>query len=524
MGIGLRFVGVAVGEGNGGRGGRWQTFASAFVRSCRVGRVAGRLLVVLACGGPGRGSIIDNGCSCGHSALGGGVVGRPELVRARKRLGMSQEDAAEALLVTPTTLSRWERGAQDVRPVYRARIAQVFGVGGAEVERWLHCSDPVGTEVWPLPDFSDMSIAATVKAAAKLWRGELDLERRHLLGALPFVPAALDGWLSSWSYGAPAETAASQGSGQAVGLSDVQRINEMLQTFHTIDHQYGGGVVRPAVVDYLNTQVAPLLRGTYDDKVGSELLVAAVQMTLLAGWTAFDIGHHGQAQHYYGQALKLAKTADDPLAGARVLTTMSHQALHLNRSTYAVLLSRAAVDSARRAQASPRVMALMLTREARATAAQTQPARTGDGHAAKQVERLLGEAERAYGQGPNDRDPAWLVGHDEPQMYAEMGSPWRLLGKHDRAAGYAEQAVREFDVRRPRSAQLNRLAAANAYLGKGEVEQAVDTVRTAVPVAGRMSSPRLVESIRQFDKRLKPYESTVQVREFRAYLDRQLAS
>jgi transcriptional regulator with XRE-family HTH domain len=148
---------------------------------------------------------------------------------------MTQEEAAETLLVAPTTLSRWERGAQDVRPVYRARIAQVFGVGGTEVERWLHCSDPVGTEVWPLPDFSDMSIAATVKAAAKLWRGELDLERRHLLGALPFVPAALDGWLSEWSYGPTVGSAAGHGAGRAVGLPDVRRINESWRMFSQID-------------------------------------------------------------------------------------------------------------------------------------------------------------------------------------------------------------------------------------------------------------------------------------------------
>ncbi|MEO3801177.1 helix-turn-helix transcriptional regulator [Nonomuraea sp. B1E8] len=450
--------------------------------------------------------------------------GRPELARARKRLGMSQEEAAEALLVTPTTLSRWERGAQDIRPVYRARIAQVFGVSGAVVERWLHCSEPVGTEVWPLPDFSDLSIAATVKSAEKLWRGELDLDRRHLLATLPFVPAALDSWLSSWSYGPPANAAVSQRAGQAVGLSDVRRIREMLRTFHAIDHRYGGGIVRPAVVDYLNSQVAPLLRGSYDDEVGPELLTAAAEMTMYAGWTAFDMAHHGQAQHYYGQALKLAKIADSPLAGSHILTTMAHQALHLNRPAYALLLNRAAVESARRGQASPRVMALMLTREAWSTAAQAQPTRTGDGHAARRVEQLLSEAERAYGQGPKDSDPPWLAGHDEPQLGAEIGATWHLLGKHDRAAGYAEHAVRAFDGHRPRSAQLNRLAAANAYLGKREVEQAVDTVRTALPAAGRLASHRLVESIRQFDKRLRPYENTIHVREFRDYLHHQLAA
>ncbi|MGP3918666.1 helix-turn-helix transcriptional regulator [Nonomuraea sp. 10N515B] len=450
--------------------------------------------------------------------------GRPELVRARKRLGMTQEEAAEALLVTPTTLSRWERGTQDVRPVYRARIAQVFGVSGKEVEQWLVCAEPAGTEVFPLPDFNDMSVLPTVKMAEMLWRGELDLERRHLLAALPFVPAALDGWLSAWSYGPAVGSAASQGAGRAVGMSDVRRINETWRTFSQVDHLYGSRVARPAVVDYLNTTVAPMLRGSYDDKVGAELLAAAAGMISFVGWTSFDVGNHGQAQHYYGQALKLCKIANDPLAGARVLTAMTRQAIHLEQPEYAALLGRAAVESARRAGASPRVMAFMLVREAWSTALRTHPAETGDTHSAKQIEKLLGEAEHAYGQGRADRDPPWIAKYEEPELRAELGATWHLLGRHDRAADDAEHVTREFAVARPRTAQLNRLAAAHAYLGKGELEQAIQSVRTVIPVACELASSRLVESIQQFDKRLKPYERTVHVREFRAYLDQQLGA
>jgi transcriptional regulator with XRE-family HTH domain len=440
-----------------------------------------------------------------------GSRGRPELVRARKRLGMSQAEAAEALLVTPTTLSRWERGAQEIRPVYRARMAEVFGVDGAQIERWLECADPVATELWPLPDFTDMSIASTVRSAEKLWRSELDLQRRHMLAALPFVPAALDGWISAWSYGSTPESVANQGGGRAVGITDVKRMEEMRRRFAQIDFQHGGGLVRPAVADYLNTTVGPLLRGTYDDKVGARLMTAAAEITLFAGWAAFDTENHGQAQHYYGQALKLAK--------------MAHQAIHLNKPEQALLLSRAAVESGRRAQASPRLMALLLVKEARATALQARPGTTGDRHTARQVERLILEVERSYDKGPSDRDPWWMRSFDEPaELMTQSGVIWRLLGEHDRAAGHAEHGVRAFAAHRPRTAEINRVNAARAYLGKGELEQALDQARTAVAGAATLSSPRLLEHVKRFDKRLKPYESTVQVREFRAHLHHELAA
>ena len=171
-----------------------------------------------------------------------GGAGRPELVRARRRMGMSQDAIAAALWVSATTWSRWERGRQEIRPVYRARMAEVFGVDPVEVERWIEGGAPVDTEAWLVPDFSALSLGATVEAAGRLWRCDVDPDRRHVLAALPFVPAALGGWLSEWSYGAPNTSAAYQGSGAAVGLSDVRRIVEARQAFGEMDHRFGARV------------------------------------------------------------------------------------------------------------------------------------------------------------------------------------------------------------------------------------------------------------------------------------------
>lgn len=451
-------------------------------------------------------------------------AGRPELVRARKRMGMSQDQIAAALWVSSTTWSRWERGHQDIRPVYRARMAEVFGVDPAEVERWIGGTAPVDTEAWLLPDFSDLSLGATVEAAGRLWRCDVDPDRRHMLAALPFVPAALGGWLSEWSYGTPIASAAYQGSGSAVGLSDVRRITETRQAFSQMDHRFGAGMVRPAVVDYLYGTVEPLLRGRYNDQVGAALMTAAAGMTLQAGWTAFDLGHHGQAQHYFGQALKLAKAGDDSLTGAWILTTMTIQAIYLEQPAWAVRLARATVDTAQRAQAPPRVMAQLLSREAWATALQVKMSEAGDGHGVKRVEQLLGEVERLYAQGSSDRDPSWTEWYESTEPVAEAGICWSLLGEHRRSVDCVEAVLREYGERRFRSAQLSRVSAADAYLGLGEIEQAVETVRTAIPMARSLASPRLVGRIRKFSDRLEPYATTIQVKEFRAYLNSELTT
>ncbi|MEV6987506.1 helix-turn-helix transcriptional regulator [Sphaerisporangium sp. NPDC051017] len=454
----------------------------------------------------------------------GQEAGRPELVRARRRKGLSQETAAEAVGVSPTTWARWERGEQGVRARHRARMAAVFGVEAIEVERWVEGWAFVETPSWPLVDCGGGSLEATVKSADLLWRFEMDPSRRHLLATLPFVPAALGEWLSSWTYDTPAASTAHAGSGRAVGMADVQRINEARQAFSRMDHQFGAGLVRPVVLRYLNSNVTPLLHGGYDDKVGAELMTAAAGMSWMAGWTSFDMHHHGRAQHHFGQALRFAKAGDDPITGAWVLSTLTQQAIHTDQPGWAVRLARAAAESARRGQAPPRVMALMTIREAWATALHARPAETGDKHSAGQVERLLVEAERAHSQGAADRDPAWIALHEAVELNAEAGRCWSLLGEHHRAAECAEAAVNAFQERLPRSAQFNLVHAADAYLGMGELEQALDSARTAVPMAKALSSARSVEFVQAFADRLEPYGTTVAVREFRDHLRSELAA
>jgi hypothetical protein len=205
-------------------------------------------------------------------------------------------------------------------------MAAVFGAEAVEVERWIEGRAFAATSSWPIADFGGGSLAATVKSAAHLWGYEMDPSRRHLLATLPFVPAVLGEWLISWNYGVPVESAAHHGSGPVVGLADVTRINEALKAFKQMDDQFGAGLVRPVVMNCLNGSVAPLLRGRYDDRVGAELMSAAAGMTAMAGWTAFDLSRHGQSQHYFGQALRLAKVGNDSLTGAWVLSALTRQA------------------------------------------------------------------------------------------------------------------------------------------------------------------------------------------------------
>jgi len=57
----------------------------------------------------------------------------------------------------------------------------------------------------------------------------------------------------------------------------------------------------------------------------------------------------------------------------------------------------------------------------------------------------------------------------------------------------------------------------------GELEQAVTQARSMIPMTKTLPSPRALDRLRAFTDRLAPYDS-VQIREFRDYVNRQLAA
>jgi transcriptional regulator with XRE-family HTH domain/tetratricopeptide (TPR) repeat protein len=453
---------------------------------------------------------------------------RPGLVAARERLGLTQDQAAAAFGVATSTWARWERGETDPRPDARAQLVDMFGVTPKEVERWITGEDAQPPFPWLSSESGHMSLAATVEVANELWRWDvgIDASRRRILAALPFVPAVLNEWLVSWAYDPPELTRAHASAGSAVGMEDVQRINEARQAFSSMDHQFGGGLVRPAVVDYLNTQVTPLLAGTYTDRVGKELLTAAASMTELAGWEAYDLGRHGLAQAHYGQALRLAKAADDPLAASHVLAMLAQQACDLHHPEEAVRLARAARHAGEEAQACPRVRARQIAMEARATAVGVALAETFDGHAVTRVHQLIGQTEKAFAAAnPNaDDEPAWAWDITSAEVTAEIGHCWRMIGEHARAEACTTQALRGFGSQFLRSVQLNTVHLAQALTGKNELDAALHHARAAVPMAQRLKSTRCTAWIREFDRGLEPHAGEPAVREWRAYLRHELSA
>ncbi|MFF5972462.1 regulator [Streptomyces sp. NPDC012769] len=318
-------------------------------------------------------------------------------------------------------------------------------------------------------------------------------------GTDPRVPA-------QGRFSVPRQRGTDRGPGQRVSSGDIAALRSVGELFRTLDHAYGGGHARQALVRYLEHEAEPMLRGTYGESVGRRLFAAAADLTRLAGWTSYDIAAHGLAQRYFVQALRLAQAAGDRAYGSYVLVTMSHQAVYLGHGREAVQLARVAQQGVGSA-APPVVQALLHSVEARGHGVLGESRACGA--ALARAERAL-EAAR-----PGDEVPYWAKSFDEAQLADEFGHCHRDLQQYRAAAQHAERALQLRAPGYARSRLFCRVVLASARLALGEIDQACALGAEAAQQAAEMRSARAVEYVRDFERRLEPYRDAPAVRTYR---------
>ncbi|MFG2759545.1 regulator [Streptomyces wuyuanensis] len=429
-----------------------------------------------------------------------------------------------------TSVTRWLRGQQP-RGTTPALIAEVFT---RRLGRRLSAQD-LGLDACA-PVYAGLEFAATPEEAVDivsgLWRK--DSGSHAELRKIAFTPAGLVVPSRDWLIGradervsrgepaqngvqvrvpgqgvrtsVPRQRGTDRGPGQRVSPGDIAALRSVGELFRTLDHAYGGGHARQALVRYLEHEAEPMLRGTYGESTGRRLFGAVADLTRLAGWTSFDIAAHGLAQRYFVQALRLAQTAGDRAYGAYVLVTMARQAVYLGHGREAVQLTRVAQQGVG-SSAPPAVQALLHAVEAR-------------GHGVlgevRSCTASLVRAERTLDTArPGDDVPHWARFFDEAQLADEFGHCHRDLQQYRAAVQHAERSLQ---LRAPgfaRSRLFCRVVLATSRLGLGELDQACALGAEAAQQASEMRSARAIEYVRDFERRLEPYRDAAAVRTYR---------
>lgn len=362
-------------------------------------------------------------------------------------------------------------------------------------------------------------VGQAVRSATELYRLDLAGRRAGSGGiwqslAGSFAVSAYATPASRWLI-SPADTSvareagAAEGSGSPVkvGHSDVRKLREAAEDARRWDSKYGGGDWRSSMVpECLRVEAAPLLLGSYSDDVGRALFGASAELTRLAGWMAFDTGQQEAAQRYYIQALRLARAAADVPLGGYVLASMSLQATYRGFGDEGVDLAQAAVER-NRGLATARTMSFFRLVEARAHA------RAGDaaaaGTALKASESWLERSREG------DNDPTWLGFYGYDRFCADAAECYRDLKAPGQVRRFTEQALSRPTEEFVRSHGLRLVVSAVAELESGNLDAACEQGVRAVEVAGRISSARTTEYVKDLLTRLEPYGDEPRVVELR---------
>jgi hypothetical protein len=290
-------------------------------------------------------------------------------------------------------------------------------------------------------------------------------------------------------------------------MKQVAGIRDMFALFQEMDVMRGGGHARTALVEYMNSYVFPLLKRDHEARVQRALYEAAAEQAYLVGWMAYDDGEHGLAQRYLIQALRLAQASNNAALGAHVLAGMSDQANLLGHPHEALMLARAGRRGIT-ADDSPACMADLYIPEGRALAALGE---------ATTAAAAVAQAERTFEQVDHENEPEWARFIDAPYLFGEAAHCFRDLGQAsqiERFAGESADGARKQG--RARRGALSHAALAIGDLERNDVEGAAAKSLAVIDLAASVNSSRCIETVRDLQRRLKPYGEVHEVQRFNA--------
>lgn len=365
-----------------------------------------------------------------------------------------------------------------------------------------------GTRTPSAADLFSESSHDVVRQAELLWNA--DLARRVPESWLMTPDDRMSTPLLRWLVAPPAIIESSPEDRLHVTEDDVRAINRACELFESLDHEFGGGHARTAAVQYLSSEVAPLLRGRFTPQIGRALFAASSRFAAKTGAMAYDAGLHSLGRRYFLQSLNLAHLGSNRLLGAKALALLSHQANFLGHYRSAVDLARTA-KAGTEGQATPAVQAMLAAMEARGLASLGE---------ARACTKALKEMEDAFSRVNPEHEPSWMSYFDSSELADELAHCFHDLDRGGLAIEHAQQSVRLAPPGFKRSRTFAGLIHAGAHLladGR-DLEAACSVAEQTIANASSLRSARVQGYIQSFQDRLEPYAVSRPVQEFRMFL------
>ncbi|MGL5809525.1 MAG: hypothetical protein ACRCYQ_06255 [Nocardioides sp.] len=309
----------------------------------------------------------------------------------------------------------------------------------------------------------------------------------------------------------------------------VDLISAHIAALRRLDDKHGGGALSLRYVTAELRSVIELFRhSNHEPAVGRGLLTNIADLAQLLGWLQFDSGRYGPAERYLLLSIGVCRSMNDSDRAANAVGMLSYVSAFAGHGRQAVMLADSANHEA--SAGDPVLRARLLGRDATAAAADGDLGRFR--RTSEQAIQLL--LDRA-----NQETPSFLYYLVPEQLAAEAGQGLVTLAERstanrkrllDDAVDLLENAMRTLapagagsQTVYSRSALLHITFLAKAYLLRGELPEAVDTMRVAVRLLPDVQSPRGRAYLRSLRPALARRARSAVVSEFLPELDQALS-
>ncbi|MGW2397154.1 hypothetical protein ACWCYY_11430 [Kitasatospora sp. NPDC001664] len=374
-----------------------------------------------------------------------------------------------------TKVWRWENwGVEPDLPAQLA-LADELAITSEQVHR-------LGWPGW-LPDGEAIRTGFPWTSAGTLQALDDTLEHALLdrRGFMKLGGPALTGLAEQWLAVEPqALTAVLVGGRTSDDLVDSMEAG--LPRLRRLEAACGGERARRLMDAELAIVTSILAESSYSAAAGRRLHRLAAELGRIAGFASFDAGLHAAAQRYWTTALRAAHTGADRAIGANILKSMSLQCYDHGLVQDSLALARSAVEGA--GPVTPRTMAMLLLRQARAEAA------CGNRLA---CDRLLAAAESALDRSkPSDGDPSWTMYFDEAEFHAQAATCHTDLRRPAQAERAFATALALMPSAKTRDRATYVIGSAATHTALGDAEQAISLLESAVELIRDAPSQRNV--------------------------------
>lgn len=355
-----------------------------------------------------------------------------------------------------------------------------------------HSSRSLFRTTTPLPshvpvDLVKRAVDATRTQRRRDRREEGDsVHRRQFLGAIAGIAAPVVG------LGSPRE-------GSQLGSSDIDALRRHTARLRRLDDVLGGADTYHLYAAEVSRTGLLLSNARYTEAIGQQLRSLLGEQHQLAGWAAFDSGHHAQARQHYLDSYTAGRDAEDLALAGNALAFVAYQETATNKDGTGT--AQASHDVVR-AMVTPRVEALLLERKAFAHAV------VGN---ARQADTALAQARAALRRTADRPEPDWVFWVDEHEIDIMAGRCWTELRRPLRAVPVLENVLATFDDTHGRDKALYLTWLASSYLQAREVEQAATTLVRAHELSNGVASVRPAARISRVAGRLARYRDLPEV-------------